>query len=449
MLKKMFGIIGITGMLIAATCFPVMAAGWEQVNDGKDWVWRSKDGDIVYDTWKTGADGTWYYLGDNGIMKINSLIEDDGDYYYVDAEGRMIQNQWRKIYSENDGEEYWYYFRENGKAYKGGNNDKASLKTIGNEKYIFDDEGRMLWGWILEDGSMIDEDNSEGWKEAIYYCGSEDEGWVTVGWKQIEVEYEDDSDDPDEDYYMRNRWFYFGNNGKKTVDKDLRLKNADGKEYKYGFDEYGVMLSQKLVSTTTVNSDGSTTTTTKYYNNKGTLNKAKWIERVPSKSQNEDDYDNDVKRKFYSQKNGNLVKNEIKKIDGKWYCFDSAGIMRVGLIAVKEGKYGYTIQNTNEDDDIWADRSDLIKAKENGYQIMYFDEKTGARKTGKINIELNDDKYTMRFMKSGEAVDGEYEGYLYEAGILLKEDKDSDEKYQEFTVNGVVYKVDKHGKVQK
>ena len=80
---------------------------------------------------------------------------------------------------------------------------------------------------------------------------------------------------------------------------------------------------------------------------------------------------------------------------------------------------------------------------------MLFDEKTGARKTGKVTIELNDDKYIMRFLKSGEAVDGEYEGYLYEAGILLKADKDSDEKYQEFTVNGVVYRVDRNGRIQK
>lgn len=442
----MIGISGITGMLIAATCFPSLAAGWEQVHEGKDWVWRDKHGEMVYDAWKTGADGTWYYLGDDGIMKINCLIEDDGDYYFVDEAGKMVKNQWRKIYSEDEGEEYWYYFRDNGKAYKG-TGDKASLKSIGDQRYIFDDEGRMQWGWISEDGSMIDEDDSEGWKEAVYYCGSEDEGWVSTGWKQIEVEYEED--DSDDGYSVRNRWFYFGNNGKKTVDKDLRLKNAEGKEYRYGFDEYGVMLSQKLISTTTTNSDGTTTTTTKYYDNKGTLNKAKWIEKVPSKSQSEDDYDNDIKRKFYSQKNGNLVKNEIKKIDGKWYCFDFDGIMRVGLVAVKDGKYAYTLQNTNENDDIWADAEDLVQAKENGYIIMLFDEKTGARKTGKVTIELNDDKYIMRFLKSGEAVDGEYEGYLYEAGILLKADKDSDEKYQEFTVNGVVYRVDRNGRIQK
>lgn len=438
--------IGISGMLITATCFPSLAAGWEQVNDGKDWVWRDKQGYVVYDTWKTGADGTWYYLGDNGIMEVSCLVEDDGDYYYVDELGRMLKNQWKKVYLEDEGEEYWFYFRDNGKAYKG-TGDKASLKTIGDQKYIFDDEGRMQYGWISEDGNMVDEDDSEGWKDAVYYCGGEDEGWVNVGWKQIEVEYEDD--DSDDGYEIKNRWFYFGNNGKKTVDKDLRLKNADGKEYRYGFDQYGVMLSQKLISTTTVNSDGTTTTTTKYYDNKGTLNKAKWIERVPSRSQNEGDYDNDIKRKFYSQKNGNLVKNEIKKIDGKWYCFDSIGIMRVGLVAIKDSKYAYTIQNTNEDDDIWADAEDLVKAKNDGYVIMYFDQNTGARKTGKTTIELNDDKYTMRFLKTGEAVDGEYEGYLYEAGILLKADKDSDEKYQEFTVNGITYSVDRNGKIRK
>lgn len=446
-MKKLLEVIGISGLLLAMSSFPAMAAnyGWEQINNGKDWIWRGRDGYIVYDTWKTGADGTWYYLGDDGIMDVNCLIEDDGDYYYVDELGRMVKNQWRKLYSEDYGEEYWYYFRDNGKAYKG-TGDKVSLKTIGDRKYIFDDEGRMQWGWVLESGNMIDEDDTEGWKEAVYYCGSENEGWVSTGWKQIEVDYEDDSDDG---YYLKDRWFYFGNSGKKTVDKDLRLKNADGKEYRYGFDKYGVMLSQTLVNVVTVNADGTTSTTTKYYDSKGTLNKAKWIERVPSRSQNADDYNNDIKRKFYSQKNGNLVKDEIRKINNKWYCFDSAGIMRVGLVAVKDGKYAYTLQNTNEYDDIWADASDLVKAKNDGYTIMLFDEKTGARKTGKVTVELNDDKYTMRFLNSGEAADGEYQGYLYEAGILLKADRDRDEKYQEFTVNGVVYKVDRNGRIQK
>ena len=437
MLKKMLRMTAVTGMLIGAACFPAFAAGWEQVDGDGDWVWRDKDGSVVYDTWKKGADGTWYYLGSDGIMVKDSLIEVDADRYYVDGEGRMIKEQWKRIYAD-DGEEYWYYFRDSGKAYKG-NGSKASLKTIGDKRYIFDAEGRMQYGWVAEDGCMVDEDDSEGWKDAVYYCGTEDEGWVTVGWAQIEVDHEDERKD---------RRFYFGNNGKKTVDKDLKVKDANGKEYQYGFDEYGVVLTQKLISTTTVNADGTTTTMSRYYDNKGTLNRAQWIERVPSASQDADDHANDVKRKFYSLKNGDLVKDAIKRIDGKYYCFDAVGIMRVGLVAIKDGRYAYTLQNTNEDDDIWADVSDLVNAKENGCSIMYFDEKTGARKTGRINIDLGD-RYTMRFLENGEAADGEYQGHLYEAGILLKAGQDNEETYQEFTVNGIVYSVDRSGKIQR
>ena len=90
MLKKMLRMTAVTGMLIGAACFPAFAAGWEQVDGDGDWVWRDKDGSVVYDTWKKGADGTWYYLGSDGIMVKDSLIEVDDDRYYVDITSRNL-----------------------------------------------------------------------------------------------------------------------------------------------------------------------------------------------------------------------------------------------------------------------------------------------------------------------------------------------------------------------
>lgn len=421
------------GLLICAlsvcTAFPALAAGWEL--NGTDWYWRDRDGYIVYDTWKTGADGTWYYLGEVGRMEVNCLVDDE---YYVDELGRMVKNEWKKLWDEDSEEERWYYFGANGKAYKAGNGDKATLKEINGQKYIFDDDCRMVYGWVNEDGSMVDEDDEDGWRDAVYYCGEADEGWVHKDWQQIEVEYEDDDDDT----YTAKKWFYFKSNGKKAVDDTLRLKDKNGKEYKYAFDSNGAMISSKLITS-------SSSSSSKYYNKDGTLSKSKWIQRVPSKGQNEEDHDNDTMRWFYAQSNGNLVKDEIKKIDGKYYLFDKNGIMRAGIVAVKDGKYAYTLQNTSDDDEIWANKKDLVQAKENGYTIMYFDEKTGARKTGKFSVELNDDKYSLKFNSRGEALDGPHDGYLYEAGVLLKADE---EKTQEFTVNGVTYTVDRNGKIK-
>ena len=36
--------------------------------DGEDWYWFDGAGMMVYDTWKTGKDGRWYYLGTDGKM---------------------------------------------------------------------------------------------------------------------------------------------------------------------------------------------------------------------------------------------------------------------------------------------------------------------------------------------------------------------------------------------
>ena len=54
-------------------------------------------------------------------MAVDQLIEDDGDYYYVDINGVMATNQWVAIENEDAGDDdepdqNWYYFQANGKA---------------------------------------------------------------------------------------------------------------------------------------------------------------------------------------------------------------------------------------------------------------------------------------------------------------------------------------------
>ena len=401
---------------------PTFAAGWEQRQDGA-WIWRDTKGKQVSNEWKTGADGTYYYIGRNGTMEVSSLIEYKNDFYYVDELGRMVTNRWVKLYDADSEMERWYYFTDNGEAYRQKKDDTATLREINGKKYIFDDEGRMLFGWVNKDGTMADPEEPSAWREASYHCGAEEDGAVTFGWKRFSVDYSMDEDEEN----LKKKWFYFRESGRKiTNSKNVKLSSPDGVEYIFSFNEDGVMTSQKREDY------------------KEPEDQSRWIQKIPSKSQNSIDYDNETVRTFYIQENGDRVVDRIKQIDGKSYCFDKSGIMRTGLLAIKDKKYAYTLQNKNPEDDIWADPNDLRKARREGYTIMYFDESTGARKTGKVKLELLDGDYTLRFTTKGDAIHGPEDGYLYDSGVLMK----AEEETEFFTVDGVSYEVDTRGRIQ-
>lgn len=67
--------------------------------------------------------GSWAYYNENGERVMGQLLESDGDYYYIGEDGLMVSSQWVAIDNEhaeeeNEPEKYWYYFQENGKAYR-------------------------------------------------------------------------------------------------------------------------------------------------------------------------------------------------------------------------------------------------------------------------------------------------------------------------------------------
>ena len=73
-----------------------------------------------------------------------------------------------------------------------GDNDKVSLKTVNGKKYAFDDEGKMLFGWVDENSAeRVDDTDGDAFKEGTYYFGGEDDGAMTVGWLQLDVTYDE------------------------------------------------------------------------------------------------------------------------------------------------------------------------------------------------------------------------------------------------------------------
>ena len=127
-----------------------------QQEDGV-WYYYDRDGSYVTEEWKKSGN-YWFWLDDDGEMATDMLVEDDDDYYYVEVNGVMVTNRWVAVDNEDAGDEdepdqYWYYFQSNGKAYKGSDNSSTTkFKTINGKKYAFDDEGRMLYGWVSNDG---------------------------------------------------------------------------------------------------------------------------------------------------------------------------------------------------------------------------------------------------------------------------------------------------------
>ena len=153
---KLVAVLSATALMaLGASMASFAATGWQE-EDGT-WVYYAKDGSRVEDEWKKSGDN-WYYLDESGYMAVDTLIESGDNYYYVDENGVMVTNKWVAVENEDYDEDedepanHWYYFQANGKALKGSDN-KVSLKSINGKKYTFDEEGKMLYGWVNEDGS--------------------------------------------------------------------------------------------------------------------------------------------------------------------------------------------------------------------------------------------------------------------------------------------------------
>ena len=426
--------------------------------------------------WKKSGDN-WFWLDDNGEMAVDQLIEDDDDYYYVNEAGAMVTNQWVAIENEDAGEEdepdaYWYYFQANGKAYKRSDNanpDSVSAKTINGKKYAFDEEGKMLYGWVNGGERETDDD---AWKNADYYFGDENDGAMAQGWVQISIvddEYEgvqpgDEFWDEDQD-----RWFYFQTSGKKVKadeddvdanDQAIKTKTINGQ--KYGFDQYGRMIGDwySEIATTATAADGgqglaSYSSSFMYFSDpeSGARVTKGWFKVVPGYYLQESKYEDGDDYWYYADGDGELYASEIKTIKGKKYAFDNYGRMIDGLVflGMKEkennpGSFSSTdIESKYEDDNETTGRYDTeddfdtfviqhaTEISDHQINAYYFgDSEDGAMKTGRQTVEIDGDNFSFKFKDSsslkGAGIMGEDDDKLYMAGKLIE--ADSDDKYK-------------------
>ena len=438
------------------------AQGW--VEEDGTWYYYDKDGSRVEDEWKKSGDNWFWLNGDEGgAMATDMLVEDDDDTYYVDANGVMVTNTWVKVVNEDQDDEddpaeyHYYYMQSNGKAYKG-SGDKVSKKTIDGKQYAFDEDGIMLYGWVDEDGTMVNDE--DGWADATYYFGSWEDGSMKTGWQKISVY--DNTDDKEDDY---DYWFNFKANGKKRVQLDNGSEDTDatwknnGKYYH--FDTRGVMVYEWYPTQNTTSNLHSASNWS-YFNSpedgakvvKGWFkvvgpNEDTSFKELDSESfASVDGVKNEDARWYYNDgREEGLVAGKIKKIKGKYYGFrpddgEKGGAMLKGLCALEMD--GENIVKVYDDDMDADDLDDFLDGVDAGNYtantyLYYFgnadDEDTdGAMKTGNVTVNLDGETIQFKFRNNGGAesrgrgVTGVEKGdYIYKFGKKIK--ADSEDKY--------------------
>ncbi len=452
---KIAAIVSAAALLaIGASMTSFAATGWQE-EDGT-WVYYNRAGEKVANSWEYSGDNR-FYLDDAGNMATDSLIEDNDDYYYVDANGAMVRNRWVAIDNESAGEDnqpdvWWYYFQANGKAYKNSHASGTIFKRVINGKtYCFDEDGKMQYGWVKKDDGVTDYDDN-AYQEAEYYFGDENDGAMSIGWREIALSDVADAEDeqPGDSYWDSDqvRWFYFKASGAKQTSSTNKTINGR----KYGFDQYGRMIADwhnnSLGAATYQNasrrgsSNNATATATAAYAKDfmyfsspedGARFTKGWFKVVPGYYLNYADYDNGTDRWYYADGNGNLYAGQIKTIKGKKYAFDLKGGMIYGLALLRTD--GSTIYEYADDENKYDSQDKFMETARNmssDWAFYYFsdnEDKDGSMKTGTQKISLDGESFSFNFKKGGtkkgQGVTGMSEKKYYLGGMLLTADADN------------------------
>ena len=208
----------------------LVRSSWVDGTNGEYYFVNSSGAKITND-WRLttpidddSADEEWFYFKSNGKMANSEKITYKGKTNYLDSEGKMltgwvttdgtdnvdeadtykkdktfycdetgarVEGAWVKDTEpgtsddESDADEYLYYLKKStGKPATG------KQANVNGQIYLFDNEGRMLYGWVAKTASgsdsiyeQIDLDDDNHSKRAVndndlevYYCGDEDDG---------------------------------------------------------------------------------------------------------------------------------------------------------------------------------------------------------------------------------------------------------------------------------
>lgn len=459
-------------LLTVSAASIVSAKGW--VQQGGNWYYQNADGDFVTEEIQASGNSK-FYLGEDGAMVTDYFLESYGsgdNAYYFGSNGAMVTNTWVAIdpsVVSNTGDyipdAYWYYFQGTGKAVKatsGATNGVRKI-TIDGKKYLFNENGQMLTGWIDTSGSIVNPDDEEyPYQNALYYAGNDNDGVLHSGW----LAYYDSGEAPFDERNVL--YFYFNtSNNKKIGNSDETStyrssaanngieyvkKKINGRTYAFAT-QTGIMLTEwEGYSASSI----STANNPWYFSGEEDGHRVQkgWIFAVPALDIDTDAYLDDEEKYMYFNNNGDIVKNQIKKINGKYYGFDGNGIMKTGLVVYHNGEYGVAFNGDNTSGEelskagvyrnsknqvrrlTYAADHQTIEFDGHPAKIHYFGP-DGARRTGSNQIEMADDDYIFASSNTGN-----YEGLknkkYYSNGILLK--ASSDIRYGLYTLSSPSYR---------
>ena len=322
-------------------------------------------------------------------MAVDQLIEDDGDYYYVDINGVMAANQWVAIENEDAGDDdepdqNWYYFQANGKA----------LSPV-----FTDDEDQTRWFYFQNNGKKVQSDDVDEIKERS----------------------------------INGKKYGFDHNGAMVAEWSVDVEEAS----KQGVDILASASTEGTRSYTT----GKYAQQWRYFQSveDGSKLSRGWFKVVSAEYLNEEKYDDDEEAWYYADGKGDLYAGEFRTINGKKYAFRDDGRMISGLVFIDEDDANDHMAVVAWDNDAAPfDTEDefLVNApywEAQEYKLYYFgDGEDGSMKTGKTTVSLDGESFTFSFEKSGskkgEGTTGEDDDKYYQSGMLLA--AGSDEKYQ-------------------
>ena len=139
-MRRRFAVAAAALALSAALTVPAYAGTWKYVND--QWKYQKGTNKFAYNEW-IKDNGKYYYIGNDGIMKIG-WQQIDGQWYYLDQTGAM-QIGWLK---SDDGK--WYFLYPNGAMAV---NTVIDGRTIGEDGVWVPNEGDteqlIVWIWKM------------------------------------------------------------------------------------------------------------------------------------------------------------------------------------------------------------------------------------------------------------------------------------------------------------
>lgn len=419
-------------ILSAGAAFTSMAA-WQQ--EGDVWIFTDNSGNRITDSWRqSGQD--YFYLDYNGEMATDSWIDDT---YYVDENGARVTNRWVQVEEGTDNSPNsdggWFYLDANGRVVTDG------WRTINNQRYHFDTDGTMSYGWFTDDDNL-------------YYLGDENDGAAKTGWLNLEYDEDEGQEDGEvAEVSTSGKWFYFQSNGRA-----IKAANADSyvnrtiNNSRYYFDENGVMATGWVAIADRQDGDMTGISTLKYFGDENSGQMARgWVYLTddPEDSDDDDEFSFGVA----SASNAPINTQNYEGGDGAWYYFDNNGVPKYFNENAATITAATTRINGNR---YFFDQYGRMKSGLIGFTLAdgtvvsaYFgaDDTDGSMKTNRQTSVIEEDgEQSMFYFTSNGSYTGVRNDYLYYQGKRVEAEYGED--YQVFEVDGRLYLVNESGRIQ-